>query len=437
MNIETEGNLDQKPRQQIPLPEKAWHLLNQYNIATGLNTEVLDKSGQVIKSTDFENQTEFCKYCAESHLTTLAESRKTGKTCVYDCGPGFVYWTSPLHLNGQYSGALVSGPVLLNNLKAETENFWAHCDSMIGAENPKIMKKIQKKSIEEIRAMALLSGICAREISGIWEEACESASGFFGSSQKASPVTVKARTKTALFLNTLENPLEKEQLLFAAFQRGDNETGCRIIDELLDNAHNGYYVTNLNNFEIMRIRALELTVLLSRAAAAPGTKSYDDILKANNRNLKRIQESKTREELKKNLHLAAWQMAGKIFSLQGIRHASVLRRAQRYIWENFTRKISLEEISKAAGLSAPYFSSVFKEEMGENLSSYLNRIRVEKAATLLTETRNPLNVIARLSGFEDQSWFSKIFKSITGVSPGKYRENGCLIDEYENKPYTA
>ncbi|MDR1249956.1 MAG: AraC family transcriptional regulator, partial [Treponema sp.] len=86
---------------------------------------------------------------------------------------------------------------------------------------------------------------------------------------------------------------------------------------------------------------------------------------------------------------------------------------------------SLQEISAAAGLSAPYFSTVFKEEMGENLSSYLNRLRVEKAEHMLTETGLTLNEIASACGFEDQSWFSKIFKSFTGISPGRYRGNCC------------
>jgi YesN/AraC family two-component response regulator len=140
--------------------------------------------------------------------------------------------------------------------------------------------------------------------------------------------------------------------------------------------------------------------------------------------LKRIQESQTVEELIDVLYITVDRMAGQIFSFQGIRHASALRKADRYIWENYTRKISLQEIADASGLSAPYFSTIFKDEMGENLSSYLNRLRVEKASRMLLETDLSLSEIAGSCGFEDQSWFSKIFKSYTGVSPGKYRGQG-------------
>jgi YesN/AraC family two-component response regulator len=174
----------------------------------------------------------------------------------------------------------------------------------------------------------------------------------------------------------------------------------------------------------MKLRAIELVVILSREAITPDKSEDNIILETNNRYIKRIQEAKNAEELTDILYLIVDRMAGRIFSFQGIRHASALRKAERFIWENYTRKICLKEIAEASGLSAPYFSSIFKEEMGENLSTYLNRLRVERAATMLIESDMSLNKIAEACGFEDQSWFSKIFKSYTGKSPGKYREQG-------------
>jgi AraC-like DNA-binding protein len=118
-------------------------------------------------------------------------------------------------------------------------------------------------------------------------------------------------------------------------------------------------------------------------------------------------------------------MGEQISPFRGVRHASALCKAERYIRENYTRKVSLQEVADISGLSAPYFSTVFKEEMGENLSSYLNRLRVDRAVDLLMETELSLSEIADSCGFEDQSWFSKIFKIYTGMSPGKYRDQNC------------
>jgi YesN/AraC family two-component response regulator len=160
-------------------------------------------------------------------------------------------------------------------------------------------------------------------------------------------------------------------------------------------------------------------------------------LEANNVYLKKISDSLTVEELSANLYRIIERMAGKIFSFQGLRHASALRKAERFIWKNYTRKVSLEEIASASGLSAPYFSTIFREEMGEYLSTYLNRLRVEKACTMLIETNATLNEVSESCGFEDQSWFSKIFKSYTGHSPGKFREQGGINAYPEDKDYAG
>jgi len=162
--------------------------------------------------------------------------------------------------------------------------------------------------------------------------------------------------------------------------------------------------------------------MLSRTGA--DSKNNEELIEANNRYLKRVEDSKTVEDVIGNMCLIVGQMAGKIFSFQGIRHAAALRKAERFIWENYTKKISLKEIADVSGLSAPYFSTIFKDEMGENLSNYLNRLRVEKASSMLRETELSISGISTACGFEDQSWFSKVFKTYTGFSPCKYRENG-------------
>ena len=60
--------------------------------------------------------------------------------------------------------------------------------------------------------------------------------------------------------------------------------------------------------------------------------------------------------------------------------------------------------------------------MGETLFSYINRIRVEKAKTLILDDSISIADVGGMCGFNDQSYFTKVFKSQTGVSPKKYRE---------------
>jgi AraC-like DNA-binding protein/ligand-binding sensor protein len=424
-----------------PLLTKTRQLLTHYDKATELNSAVLDRSGNLIKITDFEKQLRFCELCRKYfhnpsriwrgdeypcdkiHQDALAESRQTGKTHIYACKVGFAYWSSPIYHKGRYTGALTAGQVLTCSRNEAAEKFHSLCKDKIAAEKfHQMLEGTQEKSHEEIQAMARLLGVCAEEISEkekylnftfrkiamnkAVSTACESSGETGGLTQKEGESGY---------------PQEKERLLLAAFRRGDSETGAKILRELIDST----VMAIPGNTEILRVRAIQLLVLLSRAASedpSDATMPDANTYATYTLYLKRIQESKTTEKLIENLYLIAGHMAARIFSFKGIRHASVLRRAERYIWENYTRKISLKEAAKAAGLSSPYFSSVFKKEMGENFSAYLNRLRVERAMTMLTGTTKPLNEIAKLCGFEDQSWFSKTFKRMTGASPGKYRE---------------
>ena len=214
-------------------------------------------------------------------------------------------------------------------------------------------------------------------------------------------------------------PLEKEQLLLAALRKGETEIAKKTLIELLA----VLFFSNPGQIKYVQLRAIELVVLISRVEINP-TKSGNLSMEISSFNLRMAQEAKTIEEITDVLHLVVDRVSDNITSFRGIPHAAALRKAEIFIMENFTRKISLKEIADVAGLSPPYFSTIFKEEMGENLSKYLNRQRVEKASRYLLETEMSLAEIASCCCFEDQSWFSKIFKAYTGISPGKYRNQG-------------
>ena len=85
--------------------------------------------------------------------------------------------------------------------------------------------------------------------------------------------------------------------------------------------------------------------------------------------------------------------------------------------------LTQEEVAQRVYLSPTYFSRVFKAEMGEPFTAYLNRIRIEHSKELLRHKSIRLTDIAQLVGFEDQSYFTKVFKKLVGVPPLQYRNS--------------
>ena len=80
----------------------------------------------------------------------------------------------------------------------------------------------------------------------------------------------------------------------------------------------------------------------------------------------------------------------------------------------------LEDAAREVGLHPTYFSKLFKEEMGISFTDYLSKVRVE-AAKLLMRSDYSLAEISQMVGFNDQSYFTKVFKKHTGESPHRWR----------------
>jgi AraC family transcriptional regulator len=98
-----------------------------------------------------------------------------------------------------------------------------------------------------------------------------------------------------------------------------------------------------------------------------------------------------------------------------------LRRACEYVHAHFDENLTLAQVARAAGVHPVYLGHIIRQEFGETLGEYLNRLRVHAAAARLANSELPLSTIALDFGFYDQSHFTRIFRHLTGATPGAFR----------------
>ena len=97
--------------------------------------------------------------------------------------------------------------------------------------------------------------------------------------------------------------------------------------------------------------------------------------------------------------------------------------AVRYINENFSSPITLDQLASMSGLSPSYFSKKFRATTGSGMKEYLNYVRLSHASTELISTNHSIMDVAINSGFSDSNYFKDAFKKMFGMSPRAFRNS--------------
>lgn len=99
----------------------------------------------------------------------------------------------------------------------------------------------------------------------------------------------------------------------------------------------------------------------------------------------------------------------------------LMERAFDYIHQHYTEELTLKMVADHIHISRNYFSILFKRNSEQKFIDYVMELRIKKATELLRDTSQKVYEVAKNSGFNDVKYFSKLFKKMTGYTPGSYR----------------
>ena len=103
-----------------------------------------------------------------------------------------------------------------------------------------------------------------------------------------------------------------------------------------------------------------------------------------------------------------------------------IKNAINYIYSNYNKDFSLEEIAASVNYSPYHFLRIFKKETGQTPFQYLLDVKINKAKEKLYDANRTISQVWYASGFNNRSHFSVIFKTKTGNSPSQFRETGAM-----------
>ncbi len=104
-------------------------------------------------------------------------------------------------------------------------------------------------------------------------------------------------------------------------------------------------------------------------------------------------------------------------------------RLKNYLSENMAQELSLDSIAREFYVDKFLLCKSFKQQTGMGLWDYLTKVRIERAADLLINTKQKVHVIAQQVGYQDSGYFSTVFRKVYGVTPKAFRERGGAVSD--------
>lgn len=100
---------------------------------------------------------------------------------------------------------------------------------------------------------------------------------------------------------------------------------------------------------------------------------------------------------------------------------ALIENIKNYIAENLLYDFSMSDLSAVLNYNEKYLGRLFKSKTGYTIKEYCNTSKIEKAKDLLESTQMPISEVATKSGFNNVTYFNRVFRKLTGLSPWKYR----------------
>ena len=349
----------------------------------------------------------FCEVCEYSkknlctftnvHLYGCYEADRWGGKYIYFCPCGLAFCAASVYEETELCGGVVTGPVIIGDLADLAVHY--------AGEVPELFKKLPKFSPKKTNELLDMTLFLANPAHSAEQDRDDYLNTMYEVSESFADSSAPSY------------PIQDERKLQSYIATGDKENSQKLLNQLL-----GYiYFANGMDFNDIKMRVIELIVLLSRASIEGGA-DVRQVFWLNKGYIKDATDFRNLDDLSRWLSGVMHRFISYVFDFNDVKHVDVIHKTMSYIKENYHEKISLDNAARHVHLSKTYLSRVFNDEIGSTFTDYVNKLRVEKSKSLLLAGDRTIVQIANDVGFEDQSYFTKVFKKTVGISPGKFRE---------------
>lgn len=370
-------------------------LIEKYKRNWNLTVAFVDIDGNIVAG-DVSECSNFSKRdeCASARRRAIIESLRWGEPSMLLCPQGNIMWAMPVMNNSIELGGIVVEQVNISSSETDVEIL---SPGDIRRAASELQMLAEEANLTNASYLELKRNAAQRE------------------SERAEAIH---EFKDQRLRSIRDIYLVEEPVLMAAIKRGDRYTAREILNRVLV----GIYYYGRERQPLLKSFVLELIVTMSRSAVEAGA-DPSELLGANYSSFAELAKINTEEELCAWLVSMLERMMDAIKSNQRYPSSVLLGTALKYMNDNLHEDLSRDDVANVACLSPSHFSRVVKQTFGHSFTDLLAKMRVEKARELLSITEKSLIQICLECGFNDQSYFTKVFQKHTGYTPGEYRRS--------------
>jgi len=406
--------------------EQLEDMLKTFNHCMHIPIQVLDEEGMILLTSG--ETTSYCSLfkkrlpshdtCTKLHANASKKAIDLGEPYIFSCHAGLNHIVFPLINQNALFGSILAGPFLMDEPDSTLIEDIARRYPFTTSELLEMYDESKFLQIVPPEKVRYLSKMLYYMFSGLISDSKQQLIINQNKIHQQSKINESIQMyKSSGLQNEIAYPYDKERLLITKLKTGDSDEAKALLNDLL-----GYvFFSEGSNLEVVKSRSLELCALLSRAAIEGGATS-NIILRVNNQLLTVIPTINNIDDLCYKLQEAIDAFTDCMFEHVPSKNSELVKRAILFISKNFASPLTLETVANEVHLNPAYFSTMFKQSTGSSFKEYLNMVRIEESKRLLLNTDYALIDIAIATGFEDQSYFSKVFKKFTGLTPKQYRK---------------
>jgi AraC-like DNA-binding protein len=376
------------------LDARLFHRLRrEYRESCGMDLQACDAEGRTVFSSPRCGAAPCTEKaaCDRARWMAIREALRWGEPCVNLCPRGNALWGMPVMVNNECVGGLIVAGVPLERIPSRAR--------------PASPARV-RRACEELSALVVRFNLVSSALLEMRRSQSER------ERKKAEAIH---ELKTDMHDSIREIYLREEPSLLAAIRQGDRGGAREILNRVLV----AIYHVGAGRLDLLKSFLLELVVMMCRAAVEAGG-NPSELLGVNFDSLSNL------SRISDEVALSGWLTEHLERLLDGIRESRsypntvLLANAVRYMSDHLADDISREEVALAAGLSESHYSRLIREKTGRTYVDLLAQFRVDRACELMSRTTKSLVQIALECGFTTQSYFTRVFRRYTNLTPRAY-----------------